>query len=316
MNNIDLNQYDKCKFMQTNFSVNLHLNRRENMNELIKFKIKFIKALAAPIGATIISSCMLTSSVIAAGADGSAVAFPDKYMIRLGAYIIDDADTVFSVSSDVGGLGTVIDYQRDLGGESGNTIPRIDAYYRFNERHRIDFTAFSIDRSGSRTLTIDPPIIIGDEDFSGGNINSDIKYTLYKLGYAYSFYHSPKVELSVSAGLNITSYELKFNDGTNKVEAADVTAPLPMFGLHVGYAITPKWSVEFVSEAFFIDIEDTFSGSLVSYELSTEYKLFKQFAIGAGLAKLGTDVDVSGDDWKGTISDTYGGYRVFGTFYF
>ena len=287
------------------------------MNNVIKFKSNFIKARTAPILATIISSCMLTANVIAAEADDSAVAFPDKYMIRLGAYVVDDSDTQFSVSSDVLGLGTVIDYQRDFGGDSGETIPRIDAYYRFNERHRIDFTAFSIDRSGSRTLAVDPPIQIGDEVFSDATLNSDIKYTLYKLGYAYSFYHSSKVELSLSAGLNITSYELKFNDGeNNKVEAADVTAPLPMFGLHVGYAITPKWSVEFVSEAFFIDIEDTFSGSLVSYELSTEYKLFKQFAIGAGLAKLGTDVDVSGDDWKGTISDTYGGYRVFGTFYF
>ncbi len=139
---------------------------------------------------------------------------------------------------------------------------------------------------------------------------------MYKVGYAYSFYHSPKVELSLSAGLNITSYDLKFNDGTNKVESADVTAPLPMFGLRMGYAITPKWSVEYVSEAFFIDIEDTLSGSLVSYELSTEYKLFKQFAIGAGLARLSTNVEINDDGWKGSVSDSYRGYRVFGTFYF
>ena len=112
--------------------------------------------------------------------------------------------TISSVSSNVAGLGTVIDYDRDLSGEDGESIPRIDAYYRFNPRHRINFTAFSIDRKGTRTLAIDPPIVIDGEDFSGGTINSDIKYTLYKLGYAYSFYHSPKVELSITAGLNIT----------------------------------------------------------------------------------------------------------------
>jgi hypothetical protein len=286
------------------------------MNNVIKLKSNLIKTLTTLTVATIISSCMLTASVIAAETDATAVAFPDKYMIRVGAYVIDDSDTQFSVSSDVLGLGTVIDFQRDFGGDSGDTIPRIDAYYRFNERHRIDFTSFSIDRTGSRTLAIDPPIIIGDEDFSGGTINSDIKYTLYKLGYAYSFYRSPKVELSMSAGLNITSYDLKFNDGTNKVESADVTAPLPMFGLRMGYAITPKWSVEYVSEAFFIDIEDTFSGALVSYEVSTEYKLLKHFAIGAGLARLNANVDVDHDGWKGSVSDSYRGYRVFGTFYF
>ncbi len=57
-------------------------------------------------------------------------------------------------SEQVAGLGTVIDYQRDFGGESGDTIPRIDAYYRFNEKHRIDFTSFSIDRNGTRTLEL------------------------------------------------------------------------------------------------------------------------------------------------------------------
>ncbi len=229
-------------------------------------------------------------------------------MLRLGSYIVDGADTQFSVSSDVAGLGTVIDYNRDLGGDSRDTVPRIDAYYRFNERHRIDFTAFSIDRKGTRVLAIDPPIVIDGEDFAGGVINSDIKYTLYKLGYAYSFYHSSKVELSITAGLNITSYDLKFSDDTgSKFETADVTAPLPMFGLRMGYAITPKWSVNYVSEAFFIEIEDAIKGALISYELNTEYKLFKHFAIGAGLARLGTSVDVQDDNFKGSVSDSYRG---------
>jgi hypothetical protein len=294
------------------FSVSKY-NKKHEDNMMF---MRLTNAVAAQVVAGILATVMMAGSVIAAESDNQVQAFPDKYMIRLGVYVIDDSNTQFGVSSDVAGLGTVIDYQRDFGGESGDTIPRIDAYYRFNEKHRINFTSFSIDRKGTRTLAIDPPIIIDGIDFSGGTINSDIKYTLYKLGYAYSFYRSSKIELSFSAGLNITTYDLKFNDGTNKVESADVTAPLPMFGLHMGYAITPKWSIEYVTEAFFIDIEDTFSGSLVSYEVSTEYKLLKHFAIGAGLARLNANVDVDHEGWKGSVSDSYRGYRVFGTFYF
>lgn len=276
-----------------------------------------IKAIAAPIITVVIATGILSGSAIAADEEAPGVAFPDKYMLRLGAYIVDGSDTQFSVSSDVGGLGTVIDYSRDLGGESRDTIPRIDAYYRFNPRHRIDFTSFSIDRKGTRVLAIDPPIVIDGEDFSGGAINSEIKYTLYRLGYGYSFYHSEKAELTITAGLNVTSYDLKFEDDTGaKSESADVTAPLPMFGLRMGYAITPKWSVHYVSEAFFIEIEDTIKGAMINYELSTEYKLFKHFAIGAGLARLGTSVEVNDDNWKGKVSDSYRGYTVFGTFYF
>jgi len=245
-----------------------------------------------------------------------AVAFPDKYMVRLGSYIVDGANTQFSVTSDIG-LGTVVDYSRDLGGEDSDTIPRIDAYYRFNPRHRIDFTAFSIDRAGSRTLAIDPPITIGGVDYSGTTINSDIKYTLYKVGYAYSFYHSSKVELSITAGLNITDYELKFANTTGtEASTAGVTAPLPMFGLRMGYAITPKWSINYVAESFFIDIDDKLRGALINYELNTEYKLFKHFAIGAGLARIGSNLEVNDDDWNGSVSDSYRGYTLFGTFYF
>ena len=245
------------------------------------------------------------------------VAFPDKYMIRLGVYIVENSNTKFSVNSDTAGIGTQIDYQRDLSGESGDTIPRIDGYYRFNERHRIDFTSFSIDRKGTRTLAIDPPITIDGEDYSGGTINSNIKYTLYKVGYAYSFYHSPKIEVSLSAGLNITNYDLKFaNDAGDKVESADVTAPLPMFGLRMGYAITPKWHVHYVSEVFFIDFDDTVKGSLLSYELNTEYKLFKNFSLGVGLARISTNIEVNDDDWSGSITDGYRGITAFGKFYF
>ncbi len=279
------------------------------------FKKYFIKAVAAPIVATIITSGMMTGSVSATEEEAAAVAFPDSWMIRLGTYIVDDSDTQFSVSSPLAGLGTTIDYSRDLGGDSRDTIPRIDAYYRFNPRHRIDFTSFSVDRKGSRTLDIN--ITIGDTTYNASDtLNSEIKYTLYKLGYAYSFYHSSRVELSISAGLNITTYDLKFANTTGSAESAGATAPLPMFGLRMGYAITPKWSVQYVAESFFIDIDDTFRGALINYELSTEYRLFKHFAIGAGLARIGSNLEINDDDWTGSVSDSYRGYTIFGTFYF
>jgi hypothetical protein len=243
-------------------------------------------------------------------------AFPDKWMLRVGSYIVDGANTQFTINGLGGVVGTTIDFKKDLGGEDKDTIPRVDAYYRFNERHRIDFTAFSVDRTGERQLSFE--VEIGDEIFNVSEVlKSDIEYTLYKLGYAYSFYHSPKVELSVSAGINVTSYDLKFETANGaKAESAGVTVPLPMFGLRMGYAITPRWYVHYVTESFFIDLDDTFRGAVLNYELNTEYKLFKHFAIGAGIARLGIAADVDDDDWRGAVTDSYRGYTLFGTFYF
>ena len=280
--------------------------------------MRVVSRYTKPVVMSLFAATFLSTSLFnhAMAEDEAPVfAFPDKWMVRLGAYIIDGANTTVSVNSALG-LGAVIDYQKDLGGEDSDTIPRIDAYYRFNERHRIDFTSFSIDRKGQRTLAVE--LEIGDEIFSANEtIDSEIKYTLYRVGYGYSFYHSPKVELTLTAGLNITEYDLQFalDDGTKR-ESAGVTVPLPVFGLRMGYAITPKWSVHYVSEAFFIELDDTFRGARLNYELNTEYRLFKHFALGAGLARIGINAEVDDDDWSGKVTDSYRGFNVFGTFYF
>lgn len=276
---------------------------------------RYTRTAAISFFIAVMASTSMIRNVIAEENEELTVAFPDKWMIRVGAYIIDGANTTVSVNSAIG-LGAVIDYQKDLGGEDGDSIPRIDAYYRFNNRHRIDFTAWSIDRKGERTLAVD--IDIGDENFSATEtLLSDIKYSLYRLGYGYSFYHSPKVELTLTAGLNITAYDLSFttSDGS-KAEAADVTVPLPVIGLRMGYAITPKWNVRYVSEAFFVDIDDSFRGAILNFELNTEYRLFKHFALGAGLARIGVNAEVDDEDWRGKVTDSYRGFNLFGTFYF
>ena len=145
-------------------------------------------------------------------------------------------------------------------------------YYRFNERHRIEFSTFSMDRDGTKILELE--VDIEDQTFSiGEQLTSDISYELYRLGYSYSFFHSDKVELAVSVGLNITKYEFDFEnaDGT-KTSKSDATAPLPMFGLRVGYAINSNWSMHYLAESFFIEIEDTYKGSLLNNEVNLQYR--------------------------------------------
>lgn len=266
---------------------------------------------------SITSLCLVPQLVNADETSTSAYAFPEQYMIRTGAYFIERTNTEFSINTNNGlGLGTAIDFDKDLGGEKRDTVPRIDAYYRFNDKHRINFSYFSIKRSGKKTLKAS--LDIGTETFAiDESLSSDIEYTLYKVGYGYSFYRSPKVELSFSAGLNITTYDFEFvNKEQDKSEVAGVTVPLPVFGLRMAYFISPNWSMQYVVEAFAIELEDKFRGNLLNFELSAEYRLFKNFALGAGVASLGLNADVTSDKWRGSVTDRYAGITAFGTFYF
>jgi len=199
--------------------------------------MKYLQCDHAHMSAFLLMSMTLIPISAIAQEKNKEVAFSDKYMIRLSTYYVDRAATNITILSDAG-IGTGINFKDNLGGEDTDSVPRIDAYYRFNDRHRIDFTSFSINRTGSKTLDID--LTIGDELFqSTDTINSRIKYTIYKVGYAYSFYHSPEVELSLLAGLNFTGYDVNYSlDSGAKSSAQDVTAPLPMFGLSLGYKIS------------------------------------------------------------------------------
>jgi len=259
--------------------------------------------------ASLLMGAGILSGNTANAQEAKSVANPDKFMIRLGSYFVSRADTDITVLSNVG-VGTSISFSRDLGGETTDSVPRLDGYYRFNDRHRLEFGSFAVDRSGTTTTTV----TIGDETLTG-TITSNIKYTTTKIGYAYSFYHSPQVELSLAAGLNITKYDISYSGSTSGSGTNGVAAPLPVFGLAMTYAISPKWSVRYLSESFFIDIEDTLKGTLLNYELDIEYKATKHFAIGAGITRVSTDFTVDDDDWQGAFSDSHRGALLYGSLY-
>ena len=268
-----------------------------------------------PLLAIALMSGLPTDNTIAA--EGSKnLAFPEKFMIRLSSYSVNQASTDILVLSSAG-VGTIISFDEDLGGEDSATIPRFDAYYRFNERHRIDFSNFRIDRDGLKTVS-GTDIIIGDETFTfSETIKSEIKYSLLKVGYAYSFYHSPSLELSLTAGLNITEYDFNFSlDDGSRASTNGVTAPLPMFGLRMVFAINSNWSVNYISETFFIEVNDTFKGTFLNYELNLEYKFDNKLALGAGLLRSSIDLEVDDSDWSGGIVDSYRGAQLYAAYYF
>ena len=265
--------------------------------------------------ATTLMSGLPTGNSLAAETTGNH-AFPEKIMIRLSSYGVNQASTDILVLSSAG-VGTIFSFDEELGGEDSATIPRFDAYYRFNERHRIDFSNFGIDRDGLKTV-IGTDITIGDVTFNvNETIKSEINYSLSKIAYAYSFYHSPSVEMSFTAGLNITDYEFNYSldDGSN-ASVNGASAPLPMFGLRMGYAINRNWSVNYISESFFIEIENEFKGTFLNYELDIEYKFDNKLAIGAGLVRSSLDLEVEDSDWNGSIVDSYRGMLLYAAYYF
>ena len=238
--------------------------------------------------------------------------FPDRMMLRLGFYNLSDTNTDMSVNSTgTGVLGTTINYEKDLGGEDSASTPRIDAYYRFNDKHRIEFGWFEVDRGGFRKLDIDFTYE-GSSYSINDTVKSNFKSRTIKLAYGYSFYHSKEAEISFTTGLHFIDYDISLTDSANnKNNEADVAAPLPVFGMHINYNISDRWMFKYSSQTFYINLNDTIRGSLLDLELDLEYRFTKHFAAGLGLTRLSIDADIEDSDFKGSMTDLYRGYLLY-----
>jgi len=230
---------------------------------------------------------------------------PERVSISLGAFITD-RDTNGRLDSDTLGLGTVIDAEDDLGLDSSDTVVRLDAYYRFNPRHRIDFSIFDLSRDSS--ATIDESIQFGDEIFDiNSTISSEFDLIIYKAAYTYSFLMRENGYLGVTGGLYVLSTDISLRESnTGQFEADDLTAPLPVIGLRGNYLLTPSLMLRSSAELFAIEF-DNVDGSLFDFYIGLDYHFHDNFAVGLGYNNVSLDVDADGSEFKGALDWTYDG---------
>ena len=84
----------------------------------------------------------------------------------------------------------------------------------------------------------------------------------------------------------------------------------------MGYALDERWSINYLSETFAIEIGDEFDGAFLSYELSFQYRFPSDIIIGAGITRFSVDLSADDDEWRGRIADNHRGLLVFGSYYF
>ena len=76
----------------------------------------------------------------------------EKFKIRIGGFLIDSFDTTARFDSARFPVGSLIDLEDNFDVDSSETVLRIDGFYRFNKRHRIDWKCIAAafpDDSGS-----------------------------------------------------------------------------------------------------------------------------------------------------------------------
>jgi len=237
----------------------------------------------------------------------------DPYGLLVGAYFVSQVNSQIRADRDLGpvAVGATIDWERDLGGDTTYTAPRVEAYYRFGRNHRVDISWYQIDLSAN---------YLTQRDLSFGNINipagssvaSTFQFDTAKLAYTYSFYRAPEIETGISLGLHVSRAQAGITaSGLGLSEAAEVTAPLPVLGFRIDYALTPKWWVRSKYELFFLDKVDEYRGSFQDFTLGIEHQTFRHLGFGFSLNRSSLDVEASDNAVHTAFNGVINGYHLY-----
>ena len=173
--------------------------QRMECNEM-KFKQKrnagFGQAIASTIIPTVLVLLFAMPDATAQPAD-----IDDRFSVSLGVFLTD-RDTRTSLDGDIPDSGTDVDLEGTLGFDKSDTVFRIDGYYRFNEKHRVDFSAFDLSRTASKQ--IDEEFIWDGEVYPVDLlVNADLDLAVYKLAYTWSFMRREDWYLGASLGVYV-----------------------------------------------------------------------------------------------------------------
>lgn len=238
----------------------------------------------------------------------------DKFTIRLGGFSQNGIDSTIRINSNVLGLGAIIDLENSLNVDSESTTLRLDGWYRFGNRHRFEFTWYSIDRTGR--ATINEELQIGDTVFPvGAVLDSSWEFDIYKAGWAWSFINVQKFEFFLGAGLNIRRANLKFAEtglgaGSTQQFDGSGTIPLPTFTFGGIYYITKKLSAQFRLEGFALEFGD-YKGRLQDNYITLDYGITDHFGIGGGLNFYNLDIEITDTELRGELESDYVGLLLY-----
>jgi len=244
---------------------------------------------------SIAASVLLLVADIATAKEGRELApfIEDRFTLWLGGFFPAVDSTIRLDTPDR--IGDTIDFEETLGLDDGKNVWFGGARWVINPRHILEFELIQLNRSGLLEAATEV-LEIGDYEVGvGGRIESVFDVTVGRLTYGYRLVDTDRTAVLLKAGLHLADVETVlamsgnvFVDGVPITdpfevvgEGADITAPLPHFGLSYSLRITPQLAIRARGMAFALKI-DEYKGSLLDFGLDLQYRPWRRFGIGAG----------------------------------
>jgi hypothetical protein len=209
---------------------------------------------------------------------------PTEERVRLSLGVVRTSNqTDMQIDSSTGVAGTPISAEDQFGLSKDQFIPKFQVMVRVEERHRLRFDYFTLDRTGSTTVT--EPIIFRDVVLQPGDpLNSNLSLSTLSITYEYSFLHAEKYEVAATFGISDTdiSARARVTTASRHVDQTeDQAGPFPTVGLDATYVLSKRFYFDARGEYMKISVNDL-DGSLLYYEVDAVYRLRPNISFALG----------------------------------
>ncbi len=248
----------------------------------------------------------------------------DRFNVSLGTYVIS-FDTTAQLSP-ASGAGTAVDLESILGLDNRRTDVRLDGYWRFSRRHRIDVGYFLDSRNGLKA--IDEDVVWGDVTYDvGAEIESKFSTQYLKTVYRFAFLRDDRAEVGLSAGFATMRLEgelagngtVSESEGRSEIgffrEAKNVIAPVPVVGLYGSFVIRDGLFFRPSFEFFSIDTNGL-NGSLVDARATLDWFFAERWGVGLGFNRVRVEYEETSGDPRMNVSSSMGGAVLYVSYAF
>lgn len=222
----------------------------------------------------------------------------------------DSVDTQITRDQVDGTPGEPIDLEEILHIADDTTLGQIDAVWRINRFHRLNFGYFDLFRKS--TATLEENLQAGDELFlAGSQVRAEVESRIAHVSYSYLLMSDAQKELGLMAGVHYSRFEAKLeSEATGQLVESSASAPLPVVGLHGSIALGQRTSLGLRLQFFRLEVNH-YSGRLDHAHLGLQHTFYSRLSAGVGYQLYNIKLDSEHNDLNGSINVRHHGPFAF-----
>jgi len=247
-----------------------------------------------------------------ARADGDYLS-PTEDRLRVSLGIMDLSNsTTLRVDSTTGVQGTSIAGEDLFGLDHRDIEPKFQVALRVDERNRLRFDYFTLDRNGSALVT--SPIVFRDAVLqSGETVGSELNLRMLGITYGYSFLHGQRYEVAATLGVWSVGIDAQAKVATQAVhidQRETLAGPFPTPGLDASWVLSKRFYLDARLQYLNVHVHQI-DGSLGFAELDALYRFRPNVSFALGYTSTRAHLSSTKTDDSGDFDFTTKGPQVF-----